>query len=294
MSFAVPKSLSPSKIATFKSCPLAFKFSAIDHIPEPLKPWTVRGTLIHLALEGLFWNTGPGERSLQAALYYLDAAWDKLLQDEDIVACVNREFGEKHQDFFAGAKKLITLYFELEDPNKVNVLGVEIILEAMSTKSSLKSTTPFPAVTSDSPTEGTAVSTDTFVEQVLLRGIVDRLERNSNDQMVITDYKTGRAPIVGHEQSSLEQTLIYALLCKEVFGECPKTVQLIYIAEGTIISREVKEQSLRGVHKGAMAVWEAITTACDREDFRPRTSRLCQVCSFSSSCPAYAAKICEQ
>ena len=35
------------------------------------------------------------------------------------------------------------------------------------------------------------------------------------------------------------------------------------------------------------AMHEAIATACARDDFRPRLSRLCDFCSFRSYCPAF-------
>jgi putative RecB family exonuclease len=50
----VPHGLSPSKVESFKSCALAFRFSAIDRLPEPPSPWATKGTLVHRALELLF------------------------------------------------------------------------------------------------------------------------------------------------------------------------------------------------------------------------------------------------
>ena len=37
MALAVPHTLSPSKVASFKGCALAFRFSVIDKLPEPLR-----------------------------------------------------------------------------------------------------------------------------------------------------------------------------------------------------------------------------------------------------------------
>ena len=33
-------------------------------------------------------------------------------------------------------------------------------------------------------------------------------------------------------------------------------------------------------------MWQAIATACEREDFRPRPGPLCAWCSFQAYCPA--------
>jgi len=47
----LPSGLSPSKVSSFKDCALAFRFSAIDKLPEPPSVAATRGTLLHLALQ---------------------------------------------------------------------------------------------------------------------------------------------------------------------------------------------------------------------------------------------------
>ena len=54
MALPVPYGLSPSKVESFKSCALAFRFSAIHRLPEPPSPYATKGTLVHRALELLF------------------------------------------------------------------------------------------------------------------------------------------------------------------------------------------------------------------------------------------------
>ena len=48
---SLPPSLSPSSIAAFKECPLAFKFSYVERLPEPPSAAASKGTLVHKALE---------------------------------------------------------------------------------------------------------------------------------------------------------------------------------------------------------------------------------------------------
>ena len=67
MALPLPSSLTPSKVASFKDCALAFRFSAIDRLPEPPSPHTTKGTLVHRALELLF-CLEAGERTPLAAL----------------------------------------------------------------------------------------------------------------------------------------------------------------------------------------------------------------------------------
>ena len=76
MAFPLPSTLSPSKVSTFKDCALAFRFSAIDKLPEPSSVPAVKGTLVHRALELLF-ATPPPARTRDAAAEHLAAALDR-------------------------------------------------------------------------------------------------------------------------------------------------------------------------------------------------------------------------
>ena len=82
MSLAPPWSLSPSSCSSFKECPLAFRFSYLERLPEPPAPWTTKGTLVHRALERLL-DRPADERSLDAALTDLSAARVELATHPD-------------------------------------------------------------------------------------------------------------------------------------------------------------------------------------------------------------------
>src|SRR5258708_38472035 len=77
MALEPPRTLSPSKVAAFTDCALAFRFATIDRLPEPPSPWATKGTLVHAALERLF-LLPPAERTVAAALTCLDAAFSGL------------------------------------------------------------------------------------------------------------------------------------------------------------------------------------------------------------------------
>src|SRR5690242_700464 len=82
MGLAPPWSLSPSACSAFKECPLAYRFSYLDHLPEPPSPWTTKGTLVHRALELLFVRPAP-ERTLEAARADLATARVELATHAD-------------------------------------------------------------------------------------------------------------------------------------------------------------------------------------------------------------------
>src|SRR6476646_12209905 len=81
-SLPMPRSLSPSSMSTFTSCPLAFRFSYIERLPEPPSAPASKGTLVHLALQHLMWRPAA-DRTLDAALADLARAREDLAADAE-------------------------------------------------------------------------------------------------------------------------------------------------------------------------------------------------------------------
>src|SRR5882762_8164855 len=103
MSLPLPTSLSPSKVSSFKECALAFRFSAIDRLPEPPSPWAVKGTLVHRALELLFWDEPAGQRTIEAAFDKLERARIELHNDPEFTG-LGLE-AEQEAEFVADAEQ---------------------------------------------------------------------------------------------------------------------------------------------------------------------------------------------
>src|SRR3954462_328170 len=68
-------SLSPSRAADFKTCPLLFRFRTIDRLPERQTPDQARGTLVHAVLEALF-ALPPQERTPPTAAALVAPQWE--------------------------------------------------------------------------------------------------------------------------------------------------------------------------------------------------------------------------
>jgi putative RecB family exonuclease len=252
MALQLPRTLSPSKVSSFTDCALAFRFSAIDRLPEPPSAPATKGTLVHSALERLL-DLSAVERTPERAQVCLDEAFEALRTHPDWTGLDLDP--EAEAALVADARGLVTRYFALEDPRTITPVGLEVMLEA-------------------------------DVGGVRLRGIIDRLEL-VDGELVVTDYKTGRAPGQQYEQRRLTGVAVYALLCERVLGQRPARVQLLHLAEPVAIISTPGEPLLRGVEKKIAAVWSAVERACERSDFRPNPSRLCDYCSFQAFCPAF-------
>jgi putative RecB family exonuclease len=253
VSIAPPRSLSPSKVTAFTDCALAFRFSVIDRLPEPPSTPAVKGTLVHAALQQLLFE--PAERrTLEAALRFLAEAAGRLRLDPEFI-----ELGldaDAEAAFLADAEVLVRRYFELEDPRRVRPLGVELLMEAE-------------------------------IGGVHVRGIIDRLEIDADGELVVTDYKSGRAPTERHERGRLVGVHVYALLCEKVLGRRPARVQLLYLSDPVAIICTPSERAVRATERRMAAIWQAVGRACAADSFRPQPSRLCDYCAFKAWCPAF-------
>jgi putative RecB family exonuclease len=253
VSIPIPKSISPSSISQFQSCPLAFRFAYIERLPQAPSPAASKGTLVHRALE-LLMHRDPTERTVDAALADLADARVELADDPEFAGLEldDAAWGEFH----AEAEALVRRYFDLEDPTAVEPIGLELKLEAT-------------------------------VGRATVRGIIDRLERDREGRLVVSDYKTGRAPHPNYQAQRMAGVNLYALMVAEHFGELPARVQLLHLQEPVAIVAHTSEQQARGVERKTEAVWDAIGTACQRGEFRPRVSKLCDWCSFREFCPEF-------
>jgi putative RecB family exonuclease len=248
-----PRSLSPSKVAAFTDCALAFRFSVIDRLPEPPSPWATRGSLVHAALQHLLFAP-PERRTLDAALGFLaDAAVDMRTDPEFTGLDLD---AEAEAAFVAEAERLLHNYFELEDPRAVRPMGVELLMEAE-------------------------------IGGAYVRGIIDRLELDTDGELVVTDYKTGKAPHERHERGRLAGVQVYALLCERLLGRRPARVQLLYLADPVAIICTPTDRDVRAAERRVEAVWSALLRACATDNFRPQPSPLCGFCAYQDWCPAF-------
>jgi putative RecB family exonuclease len=254
MTLPIAATLSPSRLNKFVTCPLAFRFSYIDKIPERTTIYQLRGTLVHRALQLLF-GRESSDRTLEVAHAALEVAWNEMAHgDEASELGLIDAVGER---FVRDGHALVEKYFNLENPTSITPVGIELDLRSN-------------------------------LDGLELRGIIDRLDRCEDGRFVLTDYKTGRSPRPDRTRSRLAGVLFYAHLCEAVMGIRPSEVRVVYLADEVVIVEEPTDQAMRGLIQRAKAVWSAIERACVSGDFRPSPSPLCKSCSFQAQCPAFA------
>ena len=253
MAFPVPTSLSPSRVEAFTSCPLAFRFASIDRLPEPASIHTSKGSLVHRALELLF-ASEPAERTPAPA----GPPWPR-----PSTSCAEPRAGSAPARR-RGRSRLL---------RRGRGAGRALLHHGG------------PAARCGP--SGSSCGSRSRSAGCTLRGIIDRLELDDDGELVVTDYKTGRPPMVDREQQRLGGVHFYAFLCEQVFGRRPARIQLLYLSTGEVIETRPSEQSIRFLPRRTEAVCQAVERACATEDFRPRTGPLCDYCAFKPWCPAF-------
>lgn len=252
------ETLSPSRAGDFKTCPQLFRFRAIDHLPEPPTPHQARGTTSHLALQRLF-ELDRAERSPERLYDLFRQAWTELRGDPEFAGLFATE--EEERQWGIDSLALLANYFQLEDPNAIDPLERELDL------------------------------TQPIGEGMVIRGILDRVDRRADGQLVITDYKTGTAPPETYSIPAFFALKIYALLIRRHLGETPVEVRLLYLNGPTMYRFPVDDRQLDAMERQLSALWTAINRAIDRGYFPPRTGPLCNYCSFKPLCPAWESQV---
>jgi putative RecB family exonuclease len=237
------------------TCPLLYRFRVIDRLPEPPTTATARGTLVHAVLERLF-DLPAADRTPQAARELLDPEWERLAAAEpDLAALFSDDSGQA--DWLASATAILDAYFTMEDPRRLEPAEREWYVET------------------------------TLENGLRLRGYIDRLDVAPGGEIRIVDYKTGRAPRQAYEASALFQMKFYALVIWRLRGQVPRLLQLMYLAEGEVLTYAPDESDLLATERKVAALWQAIERAAAAGDWRPRPSKLCDWCSHKTRCPEF-------
>lgn len=247
--------LSPSRVNDFRQCPLKFRFRVIDKLPEPPSTVALRGTLVHSVLEHLF-DLPYQERTEANAQAALLTRWEALVAKDHSL----RELFVTESEFaqwFASARPLISTYFRMENPQRLQPKAREQFVNAQ------------------------------LPSGLAIRGIIDRLDEAPNGDLRIVDYKTGKSPQPQYQHQAQFQMQFYATALYYAEGILPKRTQLVYLGNQRLLTYDPIQQDVDTVTFQLDSVWEQITMRIDAKNFEPKTGPLCNWCYFKEICPAF-------
>jgi len=248
------RALSASRAADFKTCPLMYRFRAIDKIPEPPSAPAVRGTLVHAVLERLY-TLPAAQRTEAAATASLPELWSTLIEQRPELDGMVPD--AELDAWFGAARALLHTYFGLEDPTRLEPQACELRVEV------------------------------DLADGVPARGFIDRLDVSPTGLVRVVDYKTGRSPADSYAGDVLFQLKFYALMLYRLRGVVAARLRLVYLGDAQLLEYTPDEAGLLSFERGVVALWRAIEHASVTGVFPARRGKLCDWCSFQSICPEF-------
>jgi putative RecB family exonuclease len=243
-----PPHLSASSISTFQQCPLRYKYSRIDNLPEPPSVDSLRGNFVHDVLENVY-REDSAVRTLSTARSIAKTIWTDYEERAHTVA----RSEEAIRRFKATAWYCIENLFNMEDPKELEFDGLEAEINHE-------------------------------VSGVRVKGFIDRWNR-SGGGIVIGDYKTGKTPAPRYVDDKFFQLLLYGVVLREQLNEDIVGLELLYIKDGDCLKKTPTESDMQNVHETVVEIKKQIDARCMTGEFEYKPSRLCDWCSFKSICP---------
>jgi RecB family exonuclease len=201
--------VTPARLATWADCPRRYRLTYVDR-PTPARSGaraaSTLGAVVHLALRSFYGLPAP-RRTPDAAAALVDRHWsEEGFRDADQAAGYRLRAREWVADYAAGAGAGAT----------------PVALE-----------------------KWVSVSTP----RVIAEGRADRIDRRPGrdgaDELVIVDYKTGRAPTADDARRSAALAL-YAVAARTTLHAPCRRVELHHLPTGEVAAAAHDEASLRG------------------------------------------------
>ena len=246
---------SHSRLETFKSCPLKYKFNYIDKIKreeEGIEAFL--GSRFHEVMEKIYKDLPFRKYSLDELLDFYEDDWDKNFHNKIVIADNEREA----KDYKEIGKKFIEDYYKRYYPfNQGKVLGIE---------------------------RQVIINLDDNGEYKL-RGYIDRLDQTKDRTYEIHDYKTSKSLPEQSKMDEDRQLALYQIGIQNMWNDV-YNVELVwhYVAfDKEIRSKRTKEE-LDELKKDTIDLIKKIEAT---REFLPNESTLCGWCYYKDICPLY-------
>ncbi|MEW5705716.1 MAG: PD-(D/E)XK nuclease family protein [Actinomycetota bacterium] len=243
-----------SKLETFKSCPLRYKFTYIDRIKRPGEGIEAfMGKRIHEVLEKLYADLQyKKQNSLNELLADYESRWKANWHDNVNI----KKEGLTQDNYFEMGRECIRAYYERYQPfNQAITLGLErkVVFFLDPEK------------------------------RFQMVGYIDRLDQRPDGTYEIHDYKSSNTCPEQTDLDADEQLALYQIALKQAFTDA-KDVELVWhylVFDKEFRSKRTPEQ-LEDIKRTTIETIMQIEAA---KEFEPSESSLCDWCDYPDLCP---------
>ena len=242
--------LSASKIGAYQKCPLRFKYQHVLSVPSGHSIALKKGNAVHGALDWIVKERMAGHEGGIG-----DAK--KMARDE-MASVRNMHENEAYERAESSLDRIMDRYAEWESESPNNVVETE-------------------------------VEFTTYMDGIMYKGLIDRVERNADGRYEIVDFKTGASVIKPEAVETDPQLNIYAHAAKERYDSLPAKASLVYLEKTKKTKREyaVTDESLAA---GIAAVKECAKDIVDEKFDATPEYDTCRSCPYKSICPDAAMR----
>lgn len=201
--------LSKSKIDTYETCPLQFKFQHVLRVPTPPSSAADTGSAVHTVIEKVTKYQIEGKTTTEEEIFdMLDKNWDSKAFENETASNQKKE----------EAKTLLRTYvaWNENNPNTPIAVEKEFNLEIAGVK---------------------------------FKGFIDRVEKTPKGKYVVIDYKTGSDRITKNTIKDDVQMNLYAMATEKLYGELPEKTILYYLAKDKLVVNDIDSSKVTEVKK---------------------------------------------
>ncbi|HEV8384362.1 MAG TPA: PD-(D/E)XK nuclease family protein, partial [Candidatus Acidoferrales bacterium] len=247
---------SHSRLETFQTCPLKYKFRYIDEIRKAEQSVEAfLGGLVHEVLRKLYDDLQLEKlNTLEELLTWYEAQWKKTWGPHVRIV----RAGIAQQNYFDYGVKCIRNYYEQHKPfRQSRTLGTEEkIVFALDHEGKYQ-----------------------------LQGYVDRIARRADGVIEIHDYKTSRSLPAQQKSDGDRQLALYQIGIEQQWPDT-RAVELIwhYVAFGETRRSHRTAEQLTQLRQQTIELIDCVERT---QQFEPRRSSLCDWCEYKSECPLW-------
>jgi len=234
--------LSATLIESYETCPLQFKIGCLWGVPGEVAAQMQYGNVVHTLLRDYYESLRAGRPKGEAEMLQ---ALRHSLAAAGMADAVQRELYEKE-----GTKQLREFVRLQQAAPLVEVIGTERTFEIT-------------------------------LDDVRVKGRLDRIDRIAGNRVTIIDYKTGKPRTPQHADKSL-QLSIYALAAREKWDYDAERLVFYNLADNTEVASKRDPRQLEETYRRVADVAAAIADGY----FDPTPGFHCGWCAYRNLCPA--------